>query len=191
MDTLLLVEIISVVFGLLFLLLLMRENIWCWAFGIASSALSVYLFIAAKLYSESILYAFYVIIGFYGWITWKRGGTELPVIEWKRWKLAIAGAIGIGGSAALAWFFSTFTDANNPYLDASTTSFSFVASFLEAHKVLSTWWFWIAINGTSIYLYLLRDLQIYSGLMVVYFVLSIAGYLQWKKRMNAKQHDPA
>jgi nicotinamide mononucleotide transporter len=191
MDKLLLIEIVSVVFGLVFLLLLMRENIWCWIFGITSSALSVYLFIAAKLYSESILYAFYIAVGIYGWYTWNRGGSNLPIIEWKRWKIILAGSIGLAGSALLAWFFSTFTDANNPYLDATTTSFSFVASFLEAHKVLSTWWFWIAINGASIYLYLLRDLEIYSGLMVVYFILSIVGYLQWKKRMNQLEDDKA
>lgn len=169
----------------------MRENIWCWAFGIVSSALSVYLFFASKLYSESILYSFYVLVGFYGWFTWKRGGQQLPVQEWKRWKLMVAGSIGATGSALLAWFFSTYTDANNPYLDATTTSFSFVASFLEAHKVLSTWWFWIAINGLSIWLYFLRDLQVYSALMIVYFFLSITGYLQWKKRLDRTENDRA
>jgi hypothetical protein len=49
----------------------------------------------------------------------------------------------------------------------------------------------MAINGASIYLYLLRDLEIYSGLMLVYFVLSIVGYLQWKKRMNQLEDDKA
>ena len=181
------IEVVSVLLGLLFLIFLMRESIWCWSFGIVSSALSIYLFIEAQLYSESILYLFYVIIGIYGWIKWNQKEKKLPIQQWSIFKHLGAFGLGFIGAAALAAYFSNFTDAKNPVLDASTTSFSFVASFLESHKVLSAWIYWIIINLTSIWLYAMRGLEIYSCLMVVYFFLSILGYLQWRKRLKTQQ----
>lgn len=183
----LVIEIISVVFSLIFLVLLMRENIWCWIFGILSSLLSIYLFIEAKLYSESILYLFYAAIGVYGWWVWsaKKDGI-LPVVKW-HWRKSL---IAFGGSALLAAvlgiYFKTYTDAESPYVDASTTAFSFLASYLEAHKVLSAWVYWIVINATSVWLYHSRGLQIYSILMVVYAALSVLGLYRWNKQFKAQ-----
>ena len=53
-DFLTAIEILSVVFNLIYLVLLIKENIWCWPNGIIASILSVYLFVEAKLYSEAI-----------------------------------------------------------------------------------------------------------------------------------------
>lgn len=188
MDFLTTVEAISVVFGLLFLLLLMRENRLCWPFGILSSALSVYLFIEAKLYAESLLYSFYVFAGAYGWWVWGRNNTvDMPVTEWSFGKKLMGFLAGLAGATMLAWFFSTKTDAEQPIADAATTSFSFLATFLEAHKVLSAWVYWMGINLVSVWLYYSRDLLIYSGLMVLYFSLSIVGWMQWRKKWRATQ----
>lgn len=188
METLDALEIISVIFGLAFLVLLINESIWCWAFGIISSALSVYLFIKVNLYSEALLYAFYVVIGCYGWITWSSNKAVKSVTSWKMSKTILALIVGTLGASGLAFFFGKFTDAKFPVLDATTTSFSFVASFLEAHKVIQTWWFWITINALSTALYWLRDLEVYSGLMVVYTVLSILGFYKWKQILKSNEN---
>lgn len=182
------IEILSVVFGLFFLILLIKENIWCWLFGILSSAMSVYLFIAVKLYSEALLYFFYVIIGCYGWITWSKNKSIKSISSWKMIRTALAFIVGALGASGLALFFSKFTDAKFPVLDATTTSFSFVASFLEAHKIIQTWWFWIVINALSVWLYWLRDLELYSGLMIIYTVLSIIGYYKWNQILKTDEN---
>ena len=59
-------ELIAVILGLIYLILLIKEKIACWIFGILSSAISIYLFYSIQLYSEAILYFYYVIIGIYG-----------------------------------------------------------------------------------------------------------------------------
>ncbi|MGB1306957.1 MAG: nicotinamide mononucleotide transporter, partial [Flavobacteriales bacterium] len=64
------IEVISVLFGLAFLVLLIRQNILCWWFGIVGSLLSIFLFYHTKLYSEAILYTYYVLMGFYGYYSW-------------------------------------------------------------------------------------------------------------------------
>lgn len=179
-------EIFAVVNGLIFIILLIRQNIWCWLFGILSSVSSIILFFNTKLYSESILYFYYVLIGIYGFITWrKRDAQNKSVQTVGTLYHIIVVTLGVVLSYLLGLFFSTQTDAERSYADATTTIFSFIASYMEAHKILSTWILWILINAFSIWLYHDRGLLLYAGLMVIYFLLSIFGFLSWKKSLIA------
>ncbi len=184
MDSYLIIEVLAVGFSLLFLILVIRENIWCWPFGIISSGLSVVLFHQSKLYSEAVLYIFYVLMGFYGWYQWqkKARGNVSNVKEWSIKQHILIFLVGLFLLIGLGSYFSEKTDASLPYADAGTTAFSFVATFLEAHKILSTWIYWIVLNGFTIGLYWYKGLNIYAGLMVVYFVFSFVGWFSWKKR---------
>ena len=76
-------EILGVLLSLVFVVLMMLQNIWCWLFGILGSLLSIVIFIEAKLYSESILYAFYVGVGIYGWVKWHTKDQKgIPIKKW-------------------------------------------------------------------------------------------------------------
>ena len=175
------IEIAAVLSGLAYLVLLMQQKIACWAFGIVSSLLSIYLFITTKLYSDAILYSYYVVMGFYGWYYWnQRGAQGFPVQQWP-WRKHIA-AIGLGVVAAsgLGWFFASKTDANNAFADAFNAIFSFIATYLETQKVVEGWIYWILINIFSTWLYYQRGLHIYAALMVVYTVLSVVGFVRWR-----------
>ncbi len=186
----LIIEIASVVLGLVYLILVMMENIWCWIFGITSSLLSVYLFIEYQLFSEAILYFFYAAVGVYGWIMWSRkkaGKTAIVVRKWKWQNHAIAIPLGAALSASLGWVMSNFTKSDMSYIDATTTMFSFIASYLEAQKVLSAWIYWIVINGVSVWLYFTKELMVYGWLMVLYFVMSFAGLYMWNKTLKLQR----
>jgi nicotinamide mononucleotide transporter len=188
MSFLEIIEICAVAFNLIYLFLLIRENIWCWLNGIVASLLSIYLFFEAKLYSECILYGFYVIIGVYGWLVWAGKISKQEGKQVVRKGLVyhfVSLIIGASGMVLLGWWFSSNTDAKQPWHDAFSTSFSFVASFLEAHKVLSAWLYWIVLNLFSVWLYKSRNLDIYAGLMLVYFLASVWGYYEWRKKYLA------
>lgn len=175
-------EISAVVLGLIYLILLIQEKIACWFFGIAGSLLSIYLFYSIQLYSESILYIYYVIIGIYGYNLWNKAkGQELAVttITVKNHLQIII--IGVVAAIILGYIFENYTDAKNPYLDATTTTFSFIASWLEAKKILSAWIFWLFINAATVVLYVQQDLDYYLFLTLIYFVFSAYGYLKWRK----------
>ncbi|CAG5086216.1 nicotinamide riboside transporter PnuC [Parvicella tangerina] len=203
LDTLL--EWSSVICGLLYLILIIYEKIWCWFFGILGSALSIWLFYRTQLYSESILYIYYVIIGFYGWYIWSKKSiakaandldlsTDSKSTEvqesFKEWpilhhliSILSCGVLSLG----VGYLFSNYTNARSAYLDAFTTVFSFFASFLEAKKVVSAWLYWIILNGITIYLYDLRELDKYKLLTVVYFVASFIGFYQWNKKYQLQK----
>lgn len=186
MDTLVIIEIFATVFSLGFLFFLIRQNILAWPLGIVGSLLSIYLFTESKLYSEAILYGYYVLIGFYGWWNWSRPKGELLITTWKPRLHGFTIVIGAMLSLGLGYFFTHFSDADKPYLDATTTIFSFIASILEARKVLSTWIYWIIINGVTVGLYFSKSLDIYAAVMVIYFVMSIVGYRQWRSDYHAQ-----
>lgn len=174
--------------GLIYIILLIKENIWCWFFGIISSSCFIFLMYHEHLYSESILYAFYVCVGFYGWYKWSNNSKEKIVI--KRASLITIVTllvVGVICSYGVGSFFDEKTDAARPFADATTSVFSVVASFMEAHKWLSSWIFWIGINFFSIWLYFDRALNVSSMLMVVYFLLSIFGFLQWRRNMTVQE----
>ncbi|MBC6400256.1 MAG: nicotinamide mononucleotide transporter [Ekhidna sp.] len=181
MSFLLTIEIVATATSLSYLFLLIRQNIWCWPLAFVSALLSIYHFYESKLYFESMLYGYYALVAVYGWRNWSRPKTPLKVSTWKPEYHIITILTGTAFSIGLGYFFETNTDADKPYLDAATTIFSFVASILEVRKILAGWIYWIIINGVTIGLYFSKSLHIYAALMVVYFVMSIIGYQQWRK----------
>tara|TARA_B100000767_G_scaffold274935_1_gene309655 strand:- start:5430 stop:5981 length:552 start_codon:yes stop_codon:yes gene_type:complete len=180
----LLLEILSVALSLTFLILLIKENINCWIFGISGSLISIFLFYRIGLYAESILYFYYVIIGIYGYQLWGTNNkSELPVIDIPKNKHLTFLIIGIFCTLCLGYILNTFTDASNPYLDAFTTIFSFIASYLEAKKILSGWYYWIIVNGITLGLYINKELYLYFTLTLLYFTLSFYGLKTWKQKV--------
>lgn len=180
------VEWTAVLLNLLFLYLLIREIVWCWPFGILASGLSIFLFLHAKLPSEAILYSYYVAIGIYGWVVWTKK-REQP-LRIKRYPIWLHGALivgGIGLSLALGKFFEGKSYAEKTYADAFSTIFSFIASFLEAQKVLFGWLYWIVLNFFSVWLYHVRGLDIYAGQMVIFGFVSIWGMYNWWNKYQA------
>jgi len=176
-------------FNLIFLWLLIKRNIWCWAFGIAGATASVILLINAKLYAESILNTYYIAAGFYGLFIWKNdlkkeNNSNQKTLQLKKYTYTTHFALFLSGcilSLPLGYLLSNKTDANNPFLDAFITLFSFIATYLEAHRVLASWWYWIILNSVSAALYFHRGLPIYAGLMAVYTFMSVWGLINWRK----------
>jgi len=184
-------EILGIGLTLAYSVGLMFQKIWGWPLGILGSFVSIFLFVDVKLYSEAILYGFYVVFGFYGWYNWsyRSKENELKVIvKGAKWHITFF-TLGILGALGLGYFFQSSTDANNPFEDAFSTVFSFIATYFETQKILSSWLYWIVLNAFSVYLYYIRGLEIYGSLMIVYFFLSIFGFLEWRKSYRLSHQE--
>ncbi|MFS8617305.1 MAG: nicotinamide riboside transporter PnuC [Solitalea sp.] len=189
MDFFRILEIAGVVCGILYLLLIIRENIWCWLFGILSSAITVFIYIEFKLYLEAGLNVFYVLAGIYGWVFWATHRTsdrKTPVTTWLPRSHVIAISASLLLTLGIGQLMETHTDSPRPFVDAGLTVFAFVATYMEARKVLSAWHYWFVINGISIWLHADRELYFYAGLSVFYTLLCIKGYREWKKSYVAQ-----
>ncbi|MCB1705969.1 MAG: nicotinamide mononucleotide transporter [Halioglobus sp.] len=182
-STALIVEILATAANLLYVVFLIREQVICWAFGIIGSALSVYLFIDARLYSEAFLYVFFAAMGAWGWIRWHRRllASDNPVVTWParfHWWAVLLGSIL---ALSLGYTMQYHTDAERPLVDAFTTVFSILATFMEITKVMEAWLYWLLINLTSVWLYHDRSLDIYAVLIALYSVLSVWGFISWRR----------
>jgi nicotinamide mononucleotide transporter len=179
----LVIEILATTANLVFIILLIREKILCWPFGIAGSLLSIYLFVDARLYSEAFLYLFYALMGVWGWLRWHRQleKNNNPIIRWdiaRHLRILLVGsavALGLGVSVQF------FSDAERPLFDAFTTTFSFIATYMEITKVLEAWGYWLILNLASIWLYQDRNLDIYAVLIGIYSIMSVWGFVTWQR----------
>ena len=85
-----------------YLLLAIRQNIWCWFCAGVSTAIYVWLTFVAKLYMDTALQVFYFAMAVYGWYVWTRGrrdGHEKAVVIWPvtTHAIAITAIVVIGG----------------------------------------------------------------------------------------------
>ncbi len=177
------IEVAATAASLLYIVLLIRERVACWPFGIAGSLLSIYLFIDIRLYSEAILYSWYVGMGIWGWVRWsarERAGGN-PVVGLSLVGNALLILVCVFSGVLLGAVLGTYTNAERPMIDALTTTFSFAATLLEVRKVLHAWLYWIVINLVTIWLYQDRTLDIYAALIGLYAVLSVVGFLRWRR----------
>lgn len=183
-------ELVAVLMAVAYLLLAIRQNIWCWLCAGVSTTIYVVLFANAKLYMESALNVFYFAMAIYGWIVWtsgRSGGSQMPVVVWPRQIHARAIAVVAIASLVSGYVLSHYTDAEFPYIDSLTTWGAIWATFLVARKVLENWWYWLAIDLASIFIYWSRDLQLTSVLFVAYVIMIPFGLIGWSRSWRAKQ----
>ena len=179
-------EWIAVCSSITYVILAARKLIYCWLFAFISSALYVYICFAANLYLESVLQLFYVVMAVVGFLLWNKSDSE-EIIKWPAKYHVINLSLSTLTALLLGYLFSVFTDQASPYVDASTTVFSLVATFMVTKKVLENWVYWIIIDAVSVYLYFSRDLHLTAVLFVIFTLLAITGYVSWNKTMKTAQ----
>jgi nicotinamide mononucleotide transporter len=179
-------ETIAVMAAIAYLAFAIRQQIICWLFAAISTAIYIWLFIGAKLYMESMLNVFYLVMAGYGgwvWSNGREGGHDRPVVIWPAsWHL-IAVVVISCLSVLSGYWLSVYSDAAFPYIDSMTTWFAIWATFLVARKVLENWWYWLLIDIMSIFIYWSRDLQLTAFLFVIYVIMIPIGLLSWRNSM--------
>ena len=83
---------------------------------------------------------------------------------------------------------ATYTQADFAYLDAQTTMFSVMATWLVARKLVSNWLYWVVIDAVSIYVYAQKHLYFLTGLFMLYTIIALVGYFIWRSHY---QQQPA
>jgi len=187
-------EVVAVAFAIAYLVLAIRENIWCWFCAGVSTAIYIYLYFAAHLYMESLLNVFYFAMAVYGWSVWRSGtGVEdtIPVTTWNGKVHAVAGGTIVALVLASGFLLGTFTDAAFPYIDSATTFAAIWATFLVARKVLENWWYWLAIDSVSIFIYWSRGLELTSLLFVLYVFMIPFGLAGWTRSFHEQKESIA
>ena len=187
------VEIFGLCTGTLSIGLLIKQNIWTWPVGIAYTIASLYVFFMARLYADFILHIFFLIMGFYGWYYWLRGknrhDSELPVSKESRKTLAYSIIICFLAINFSGNLFSTYTDADLPYLDNTTSVLRIVAIWLQSRKKIESWIFWLIIDVLSAGIYFYKELYFYCLLYSIYIIMALLGYIAWLESYHHEQRN--
>ena len=179
-----LLEAIGVILAVMYLLLAIRQNIWCWFCAGISSAIFAFLFFDVRLYMEAVLNIFYFAMAVYGWHKWISGrseGHELPVVVWSRRLHILALAIIVALSLGSGYLLDTRSDAVFPYIDSLTTWSAVWATYMVARKVLENWWYWLLIDATMIFVFWAKGLELTAVLYILYLLMIPVGLLSWTR----------
>lgn len=184
------IETLGAILGIIYIFFSIRQNILTWVTGILTSALYVVVFFESKFYADMGLQVYYVAVSIYGWYFWLRGGRgeekpEAPVVRagGKLWlKLAFASVVIY---AAILFILKRYTDSPVPFMDSLITALSIVATWMLARKILEHWLIWVFVDLVSAGLYTYKDLWPTTFLFIVYTIMAIVGYIEWKNSMNA------
>jgi nicotinamide mononucleotide transporter len=182
-------EIVAVVFGILSVWFARKENIWVYPTGIVNVLIYVYLCFFAGLYADMAINGFYFVMSVYGWYNWSRRDaslhhvpiTGLSVMQWLLYILLI------GISFVIIYFVLThYTNSTVPLFDSFTTSLFIIGMWLMAIKKIENWILWILGDLLVIPMFAIKGLAFTSIQYIVFLVLAIMGYIEWRKRLSAK-----
>jgi nicotinamide mononucleotide transporter len=181
-------EISGLIFGLLAVIFLVKENIWTWPMGILYVLVSFVVFYQEKLYADLVLHIFFLVLNVYGWVVWSKGkNTEvksLAITNTKSTTTILLIAVSAIGIFLTGYLMSTYTDASLPYWDSTTSILSITGMWLTARKKIENWYYWLAVDILATGIYYYKGMYFYALLYFIYIGLAVAGYLEWKKYMK-------
>jgi nicotinamide mononucleotide transporter len=180
-------EASAVLLAVVYLLLAIRQNSYCWFAAFFSSLLYLWVFFDARLYMESVLQIFYAAMAIFGWQQWRRGGLDGSGVAIVTWSLGqhVFVITGILSVSALVGGIMSTTAAVFPFLDSFTTVAAIVTTYMVARKVLENWAYWFVIDSLSVYLYLSRELYLTAALFCVYLIMIAVGFRLWWRDWRA------
>lgn len=182
-------EIIAVVFGLLSVWFAKKDNILVFPTGIISTTIFVYLLYQWGLMGDMLINGYYFVMSIFGWYVWTRkvDQSHLTPITFSSKKEKLQSFFLFIAALLVVYFvYQVFDMWNNwvAVVDTFTTALFFVGMWLMAKKKMEHWLFWIAGDIISVPLYLYKGYTFTSLQYLIFTIIAIYGYLEWKKIIN-------
>lgn len=134
--------------------------------------------------------AYYSIMSVYGWYEWSRERDQKKVRHISRVnenEKRIAFVLILVTMMVMYGIYrftgTSITSSNG--IDILSSGLFFTAMWLMALKKLENWTLWIIANCISVPLYAYRGWGMLSLQYVIFTVLAIQGYNQWKKSLDS------
>ncbi|MGA3014062.1 MAG: nicotinamide riboside transporter PnuC [Bacteroidales bacterium] len=181
------VELVAVFFGLLSVWSMKKESILAFPFGIINVLIYVYICFTTKLYAYAGINFFYFVMSVYGWYNWLRTGDnkeKIKITECSKQERIWNGLAILVFFVVLWTLLRKYTDSIVPVWDAITTAIYIVGMWLLARKKIENWILWIAGDFISIFLFAYEKLFFSSFQFLVFTVIAVLGYLEWKGKLS-------
>lgn len=181
-------EFLAFVSGILSVYFAKKENIWVYPTGLFSTVITVYLLYQAQYFGDMTINVYYSIMSVYGWYRWSKGTISGPLpISRTTVNEKIIG-IGLFVFTLLVTYgvyqIFDFTLEIPNYIDIFTSGLFFTAMWYMALKKIENWTLWIIGDCIAVPLFAYRGLGMLSLQYLLFTVLAVLAYIEWKKILN-------
>lgn len=188
------IELVATLLAVAYVILALKHSIWCWPAALLSTLLFTHVMWDSALLSDALLHIYYASMAVYGWWRWRQlqqqSGQAQPVYEWVWQRHLLLISLTAMAGLVLGYLMASYTHADFAYLDAQTTAFSLVATWLVAKKLLSNWLYWVVIDAVSIFVYAQKHLYFLTALFMLYTVIAVVGYFVWRSQYQMQTTLP-
>lgn len=190
------IAVISAFCGILYTIIAGKGKISCYFFGLSGSWCYVWLSFLNSLWGNMLLYlCYYIPMQILGIFKWKKhlkkDTKEIVKTRLSNKNRITLLFIGVLGSIITSIILHYFHD-KSPIADGITTFLSVLGMYLTVRRAIEQWVVWMIVNGISALMWInlvLHGIKTYSTVImwVVYFVLAIYFYFEWKKVLNKNE----
>ncbi len=200
------VEIFTLVTGVIYIILEIRQKNFMWVIGVLTSVAAMWVFFRQGLYASFALNTYYLVTAFIGLWQWSRdkkklvaeGGSDVVAeaqpegdrIHLNRLtaKTVVASAVVMvlgtfGLMELMQWLNSAGILQENPmsYLDSAATILSAIATWWLVRSYIQQWWLWIAADLMSTILCASQGMWWMTALYAAYTLSAVYGWAHWKR----------
>lgn len=184
-------EAIVFVFGILSVYYAKKENILVYPTGIVATVITVYLLYKANYFADMTLNIYFSIMSIYGWINWAKVSENEYVYQISRTNTSqkIVGVLLFFLTIVVTYFVYHLFDKEilpENYIDIITSGIFFTGMWYMALKKIENWILWIIGDLIAVPLYAYRGLGILALQYVIFTILAILAYIEWRKILNSK-----
>ena len=188
-------EIFSLVTGLIFLILEIRQKNAMWFVCIFSSSVASIVFLQERLYASMALNVYYVITAIWGLFTWIRDSRKLRTesvaeasnkdkihLSKLTWKIVLISIVCFLILTPVIYKILIWLGDSSSILDAIVLVMSIIATVWLVKSYPQQWLVWIVADILSTTLCLTQGMFWMATLYAFYTLSAVYGYIHWKKR---------
>jgi len=182
-------EFLDFVCGILSVWFAKKENIWVYPTGLIATIITAYLLFITGYLGDMMINGYFSIMSIYGWYQWtkksndkndltiSRTNNKEKVIGIALFSLTIFVVFGI-------YNFFDYELKKENYIDIFASGIFFTAMGFMALKKIENWTLWIIGDIIVVPLYAYRGLGMLALQYLIFTILAISAYLEWKKTLN-------
>ena len=189
-TTQIVLEFLAFVFGIASVFYAKKENILVYPTGLVTTVITVYLLYQAKYFADMTMNIYYSVMSVYGWYKWasKSNGPDLQITRTTH-REKVIGVLLFIATALITYLVYKFFDYKLEipnYIDIFTSGLFFTAMWYMALKKIENWTLWIIGDCIVVPLFVYRGLWMLSLQYLIFTILAIMAYLEWKRTLQQK-----
>ena len=186
------IQIVSLVTGIVFMVMQSLQYKWMWYFGLVTSGTALVVSLVnmnegpvwAPLWAQVAMNAYFFVMDIVGIFSWRRIGkgsdSTVHIVALSRRRMAFYGLMALI-AAPLVCFLLSFTNDPEPVADGVSFTLSIVAQIMLTRSYLEQWYLWMAADVIAILVFASQGAWWMVALYVCYIVNSVFGVYYWRR----------